>query len=82
MQVAKHLLLPDECRLGYLYYLVAINLGLAFRSFRLEGTSGSDRRPLPFEEPLEEYVDVPDLGGLFLICLLYTSPSPRDSTSS
>eukprot|EP00975_Prorocentrum_lima_P053359 11190205-Prorocentrum_lima.AAC.1 len=25
MQVAKHLLLPEECRLGYLYYLVATN---------------------------------------------------------
>eukprot|EP00975_Prorocentrum_lima_P030231 6339735-Prorocentrum_lima.AAC.1 len=41
-EAVKHLLLPDECRLGYLYHLVASNLGLSPRSFRLSGTSFSD----------------------------------------
>eukprot|EP00975_Prorocentrum_lima_P052042 10898345-Prorocentrum_lima.AAC.1 len=66
-QVAKHMLLPDECRLGYVYYLVALNLGLPLRSFRLEATEGSDARPLPHEGPLEDYVDVTLLGGLHMV---------------
>eukprot|EP00975_Prorocentrum_lima_P040672 8538344-Prorocentrum_lima.AAC.1 len=61
------MLLPDECRLGYVYYLVALNLGLPLRSFRLEATEGSDARPLPYEGPLEDYVDVVQLGGLHLV---------------
>eukprot|EP00975_Prorocentrum_lima_P000058 14945-Prorocentrum_lima.AAC.1 len=79
MEAAKHMLLPNECRLGYLYNWVATNLGLPSRSFRLDGTSFSDRMQLPFEEDLDDYMDVTELGGLHLIPLGpdCSEPSPE-----
>eukprot|EP00975_Prorocentrum_lima_P009050 1926317-Prorocentrum_lima.AAC.1 len=47
-EASKHLLLPDECQLGYLFHMVAANLGLSPRSFDLwSHPSGEELRLHP-----------------------------------